>query len=49
MIEVGVEDIDINSLDICDISDQTHQEPDISEDFLASPWYRDIIYVIKNL
>ena len=49
MTEAGVEDIDINFLDICDISDQTHQEPEISEDFLASPWYRDIIYVIKNL
>ena len=49
MTQVGVEDININFLDICDILDQTHQEPDISEYFLASPWYRDIIYVIKNL
>ena len=47
--EAGVEDIDINFLDICNVSDQTHQDPDIFEDFLASPWYRDIIYVIKNL
>ena len=37
LTQAGVEDIDINFLDICDISDQTHQEPDISEDFLASP------------
>ena len=49
MTQVGVEDMDINFLDICDISYQSHQEPDISEDFLASPWYKDIIYVIKNL
>ena len=49
MTQEGVEDIDINFLDISDISDQTHQELDISEDFLASPLYRDIIYAIKNL
>ena len=37
MTQAGVEDIDINYLDICDISNQTHQEPYISEDFWASP------------
>ena len=49
MVEAGVEDVNINFLDISTISDQTHLEPDISEDFFASPWYRDIIYVLKNL
>ena len=39
MVEIGVEDVKINLLDISTIS----------EDFLASPWYRDIIYVLKNL
>ena len=49
MAKTGVEDININFLDICNVSNQTHQESDISEYFLASPSYRDIIYVIKNL
>ena len=49
MAETGFGDVNINFLDINTVLDQTHQEPDISEDFLASPWYRDIIYVIKNL
>ena len=49
MVEIGVEDVNINFLDISNVSEQTHPEPDISEDFLASPWYRDIIYVLKNL
>ena len=49
MVETGVEDVNINFLDISTISYQTHQEPDISEDFLASPWYRDIIYALKNI
>lgn len=49
MAETGVEDVNNNFLDISTVSDQTHQEPDVSEDFLASPWYRDIIYVLKNL
>ena len=49
MVEIGVEDININFLDISSVSDQTHQEPDISKDFLASPWYRYIIYVLKKL
>ena len=37
MVETGVEDVNINFLDISTASDQTHQEPDISEYFLASP------------
>ena len=49
MAETGVEDMNISFLDISNVLDQTHQDPDISEDFLASPWYRDIIYVLKNL
>ena len=39
----------MNFLDVCELSDQIQQESDISQDFLASPWYRDIVYVIKNL
>ena len=39
---LGVEDIKFNFLDISNVSDQTQQEPDISEDFLASPWYREL-------
>ena len=49
MVEIGVEDVNINFLDISIVSDHTHQKPDIYEDFLASPWYRDIIYALKNL
>ena len=37
MAEIGVKDMNINFLDICNVSDQTHREPDISEEFLASP------------
>ena len=49
MAEIGVEEMNINFLDISTISDHTQQELDISADFLGSPWYRDIIYVLKNL
>ena len=49
MVETGVEDVNINFLDISIVSDKTHQEPDVSEDLLASPWYRDVIYVLENL
>lgn len=49
MAKTGVEDVNINFLDISTVLDQTHQEPDVSEYFLASPWYRDVIYVLKNL
>ena len=49
MTQAGVEEIDMNFLDVCELSDQIQQEYDISQDFLASPWYRDIVYVIKNL
>lgn len=41
--------MDINFLDSCIVAKEDHQEPDISEDFLASPWYKDVIYVLKNL
>ena len=37
MTKAGIEDININFLDIYNVSKQSHQEPDISEDFLASP------------
>ena len=49
MAEIGVEDVNINFLDISVVLDQSHQEPDVSEYFLASPWYRDVIYVLKNI
>ena len=48
-VEIAVENVNINFLDISIVLDQTHQEPDVFEDFLASPWYRDVIYVLKNL
>ena len=49
MTQEGIEEADMNFLDLCELSDQIQQGSDISWDFLASPWYRDIIYVIKNL
>ena len=49
MTQAGIEEADMNFLDLCQLSDQIQQGSDISQDFLASPWYRDIIYVIKNL
>ena len=49
MVETGVNDVDINFLDICTVAQEGHQKPDVSEDFLASPWYKDVIYVLKNL
>ena len=36
-------------MDVTTVSEHNHQEPEISDDFLASPWYRDVIYVLKNL
>ena len=41
--------MDINVLDICTVAEEDHQKPDVSEDFLASPWYKDVIYVLKKL
>ena len=49
MVEIGVNDVDINFLDICTVAEEGHQKPDVSKDFLASPWYKDVIYVLKNL
>lgn len=49
MAQLGVEDVDINFMDVSTVSEHSHQEPKISDDFLASPWYRDVIYVLKNL
>ena len=41
--------LDLNQLnfelDICNFSEQ----PTISSDFLASPWYKDIVFVLQNL
>ena len=36
-------------MDVTTISENSHQEPEISDDFLAPPWYKDAIYVLKNL
>ena len=44
-----MEESDMNFLDVCELTKQVQQGSDISPDFLASPWYRDIVYVIKNL
>ena len=49
MAQSGLEDVDINFMDVTTISEHCHQELEISDDFLASPWYRDVIYVLKNL
>ena len=49
MAQSGVEDVDINFMDVTTVSENSHQEPEISDGFLASPWYRDVIYVLKNL
>ena len=49
MAQSSVEDVDINFMDVSTISEHSHQELEIFDDFLASPWYRDAIYVLKNL
>ena len=49
MAETGVTDVDIIFLDISTVAKEDHQKPTVSEDFLASPWYKDVIYVLKNL
>ena len=36
-------------MDVTIVSKNSHQEPEISDDILESPWYRDAIYVLKNL
>ena len=49
MAQSGVEDVDINFMDVNTMSEQSHQEPEICDDYLASHWYKDVIYVLKNL
>ena len=49
MAQSGVDDVDINFMDVSTISEQSHEEPEICDDYLASPWYKDVIYVLKNL
>ena len=49
MVQSSVQDVNINFIDVTTASENSHQEPKISDDFLASPWYRDVIYVLKNL
>ena len=39
----------MNFMDVTTISEQSHEEPEICDDYLASPWYKDVIYVLKNL
>ena len=48
MDETGVTDVDINFLDISTVAEEDHQKLDVSKDFLASPWYKDVVYVLKN-
>lgn len=38
MDRLGVEDVDINFMDITTVSEQSHQEPKICDDYLTSPW-----------
>ena len=49
MAQSGVQDVDINFMYVTTTSENSHQEPEIYDDFLASPWYRDVIYVLKNM
>ena len=49
MAQSGVDDVDINFMDVSTFSEQSHQELQICDDYLASPWYKDVIYVLKNL
>lgn len=36
-------------MDVSIVFEKRHQEPEICDDYLASPWYKDVIYVLKNL
>ena len=49
MAQLGVHNVDINFMDVTTTSENNHQELEIFDDFLASPWYRDVIYVLRNL
>lgn len=49
MTQAGMEESEVNFLEVYELSEQVQQGSDISPDFWASPWYKDIIYVIKNL
>ena len=49
MAQSSIDDVDINFMDVSTFSKQRHQEPKICDDYLASPWYKDVIYVLKNL
>jgi len=49
MAQSGIDDVDINFMDVSTFSEQRHQEPEICDDYLESPWYKDVIYVLKNL
>ena len=49
MAQSSVDDVDINFMDVTIVSEQSHQEPKICDDYLGSPWYKDVIYVLKNL
>ena len=49
MAQYNYDALDINLLDD-DLSSSTHSEQvKICLDFLASPWYKDIIYVLRHL
>jgi hypothetical protein len=49
MAQSGINDVDINFMDVSTFSEQRHQEPGICDDYLASPWYKDVIYVLTSL
>ena len=49
MAQSGIDDVDITFMDVITIYEQSHQESQICDDYLASPWYKDVIYVLKNL
>ena len=36
-------------MDVSIVSEQNHQEPEICDDYLASLWYKYVIYLLKNL
>ena len=48
MTQSSVRDVDINFMDVTTTLENDHQELEISDDFRASPWYRDVINVLKN-
>ena len=49
MVELNLHTLDINLIAAMSKEDEENHPPQVSEIFLLSPWYSNIVYVLQNL